>query len=75
MALWRRALPETAPQAGIDFTGLARHELTGGNITTIATNAAFRASADGAPIGMAHLSAAMASEFRKLDRDPSGLGR
>jgi ATPase family associated with various cellular activities (AAA) len=75
LALWRRALPETAPQAGIDFAGLARHELTGGNITTIATNAAFRASADGVPIGMAHLAVAMSSEFRKLDRDPSGLGR
>jgi ATPase family associated with various cellular activities (AAA) len=74
-ALWRRALPETAPQVEIDFAGLARHELTGGNITTIATNAAFRASAAGVPIGMAHLAIAMSSEFRKLDRDPSGLGQ
>ena len=43
--------------------------------TTIATNAAFRASAEGAMIGMRHIAAAMSSEFRKLDRDPSGLGR
>ena len=75
MALWRRALPPAAPQGGIDFSRLARHELTGGNIATIATNAAFRASAEGVPIGMAHLAAAMANEFRKLDRDTSGLER
>jgi len=74
-ALWRRALPESAPQEGIDWRSLARHDLTGGNITTIATNAAFHASAEGAMIGMRHIAAAMASEFRKLDRDPSGLGR
>lgn len=74
-ALWRRALPESAPQEGIELKALARHELTGGNITTIATNAAFRASAEGAMIGMRHIAAAMSSEFRKLDRDPSGLGR
>jgi len=74
-ALWRRALPETAPQTGIELKALARHELTGGNITTIATNAAFRASADSVAIGMPHIAAAMASEFRKLDRDPSDLGR
>ncbi len=73
-ALWRRALPESAPQEGIELKALARHA-TGGNITTIATNAAFRASAEGAMIGMRHIAAAMSSEFRKLDRDPSGLGR
>ena len=74
IALWRRALPQAAPQAGIDLAMLARHELSGGNITTIAANAAFRAADDGSPITMAHLHAAMEAEFRKLDRDPSGLG-
>jgi SpoVK/Ycf46/Vps4 family AAA+-type ATPase len=73
-ALWRRALPETAPQSVIDHAALARHELTGGNITTIAANAAFRAIDEGGAITMAHLHAAMAAEFRKLDRDTSGLG-
>ncbi|WP_139251488.1 AAA family ATPase [Kaistia soli] len=72
--LWQRALPPTAPQYGIDWDALARQELTGGNIATIATNAAFRASAEGEAIGMSHVMAAMAAEFRKLDRDSSTLG-
>lgn len=72
--LWQRALPPTAPQHGIDWDALARQELTGGNIATIATNAAFRASAKGEAIGMAHVMAAMTAEFRKLDRDGSTLG-
>lgn len=73
LALWRRAIPESAPRGVIDWQRLARIELSGGNITTIGTNAAFRALADGQPIGMTHLSDAIASEFRKLDREPQGL--
>ena len=73
LALWRRALPETAPLGAIDWQGLARLELTGGNITTIATNAAFRAASEGAAIEMRHLGAAIEAEYRKLDREHFGL--
>ena len=73
-ALWQRALPATAPQHDIDWAQLCRLELSGGNITTIAANAAGRAAMAGEPIGMAHLRATVAAEFRKLDRDASGLG-
>lgn len=72
-ALWQRALPPAAPQHDIDWVQLCRLELSGGNITTIAANAAGRAAMAGDPIGMAHLRAAIAAEFRKLDRDASGL--
>ena len=74
-ALWRRALPPTAPQMDIDWPQLARLELSGGNITTIAANAAGAAAAtDDGVITMVHLQAAIAAEYRKLDRDASGLG-
>jgi hypothetical protein len=73
LALWKRALPKSAPQEGIDWQNLARLDLSGGNITTIAVNAAFRAAAEGAPIGMRHLRGALDAEFRKLDRDASAL--
>ncbi|HEY9343846.1 MAG TPA: hypothetical protein VIQ53_00985, partial [Inquilinus sp.] len=65
--------PKSAPQEGIDWQHLARLDLSGGNITTIAVNAAFRAAAEGAPIGMRHLRGALDAEFRKLDRDASAL--
>jgi SpoVK/Ycf46/Vps4 family AAA+-type ATPase len=72
LALWRRAIPDSAPQAAIDWQRLARIELTGGNITTIGANAAFRAAAVGEAIAMPHIAAALAAEFRKLDREPMG---
>lgn len=74
LALWRRAIPQAAPQGEIDWPQLARLDLSGGNITTIAANAAHCAWADGAKIEMRHLQAAIRAEYRKLDRDASGLG-
>ncbi|MCA3624574.1 MAG: ATP-binding protein [Methylobacterium sp.] len=72
--LWQRALPSAAPLGAIDHEKLARIELSGGNITTVATNAAFRAAEAGEPIGMAHLRAALVAELRKLERDTTTLG-
>lgn len=74
LELWRRALPPSAPQGRIDWAALARHELSPANIVTIGSNAAFRAAQHGGAIGMADLTAALAAEYRKLDRDPAGLG-
>jgi SpoVK/Ycf46/Vps4 family AAA+-type ATPase len=74
LALWRRALHDGAPRGEIDWSGLARLELTGGNITTVATNAAFRAASEGSAIEMRHLRAAVEAEFRKLDREHFGVG-
>jgi AAA+ superfamily predicted ATPase len=70
LQLWKKAIPETAPQDEIDWPWLARIELSGGNITTAAANAAFRAAAEKSPIGMVHLRAALKAELRKLDREP-----
>lgn len=73
-ALWRRALPDAAPLAAIDWERLARIELSGGNIMTVGINAAFRAAAQRTSIGMAHIAAALAAESRKLDREPLEIG-
>jgi hypothetical protein len=73
LALWRRALPEGAPRGELDWERLARLDLSGGNITTIAANAAFRAAAAGGEITMGHILAAAEAEYRKLDRDASSL--
>ncbi|MDE2502778.1 MAG: ATP-binding protein, partial [Burkholderiales bacterium] len=67
--MWQRALPEAVPRGSdIDWTRLARFNLSGGNIHAIALNAAFLAAARGAPVTQALLLAAVRTELRKLDR-------
>ena len=66
--IWRRALPETVPCEAIDHERLARLHLSGGNIHSIALNAAFAAAHDGTPVTMALLLEAVRQELRKLDR-------
>jgi hypothetical protein len=72
--LWERALPAEAPLEAIDWDWLARLELAGGTITVAAAGAAALAAAAHAPIGMAHLKAALAAEYRKLGQDTAHLG-
>jgi hypothetical protein len=74
LRIWRRALPAAAPQQGVDLGALASMELAGGNIQSIALNAAFLAAADGGVITMDLLSRAAAREYAKLDQAPNGLG-
>jgi hypothetical protein len=66
--IWRRELPETAPQEPIDFAALSRMQMSGGHIRTVAINAAFMAAAESAPISMAHLRRAAQREAAKLER-------
>jgi len=70
--MWQRALPAAVPRADdIDWTRLARVNLSGGNIHSIALNAAFLASSRGVPVTQALLLAAVRTELRKLDRPAS----
>ncbi|XXT51875.1 ATP-binding protein [Sorangium sp. So ce542] len=71
--IWRRELPASAPTHGIDFAALARMKLSGGNIHTIAVNAAFIAAGAGEPISMAHLRQAAHREAAKLERADGGV--
>lgn len=66
--IWRRMFPPQTPTQGLDFKKLARLELPGGSIRSIALNAAFRAADEGTPIGMKHLLQSTRHEYQKLER-------
>jgi SpoVK/Ycf46/Vps4 family AAA+-type ATPase len=65
--LWRGMFPPEVPLTGdIDYGFLAEQfELTGGDIQTIALEAAFLAAGEGSPVGMAQLMRAMARRQTK----------
>lgn len=66
--IWQKAFPPGAPLAALDYGRLARFNLTGGNIHSIALNAAFLAADAGVPISMPLVLEAARSEMRKLGR-------
>jgi SpoVK/Ycf46/Vps4 family AAA+-type ATPase len=69
LRIWQRALPPETPREALDFPRLAAFDLSGGNIHSIALNAAFAAAAADPPkVTMALLLDAIRTEFRKLDR-------
>lgn len=68
LALWRKAFPPEAPVNGLDWPALARLSLNGGDIRTIALNAAFLAAESEGPITMAHIARATEIEAGKTDR-------
>jgi SpoVK/Ycf46/Vps4 family AAA+-type ATPase len=67
-AIWERAFPAETPTDGLDFEFLARLNLTGGSVQSIALNAAFLAAGRRAPVTMELILGAARTEFRKLDR-------
>jgi ATPase family associated with various cellular activities (AAA) len=66
--IWQGALPAAAPTQDLDLDVIARLELSGGSITTVAVNAAFAAAATGVPVGMAQIAHAARDELIKLER-------
>lgn len=66
--LWQKALPEALRHPSIDYDRLARFSLSGGNIHSIALNAAFMAAQAGVALSMAQLLAATRTELRKLEK-------
>ena len=66
--IWERAFPAAAELDGMDAGALARLELAGGSIRSIAINAAFLAAAEGTPIRMPHVIRAASREYAKLSR-------
>jgi hypothetical protein len=69
--LWGKVFPAGARLEPLDLDTLARLELPGASIRTIALNAAFTAAHAGRAIGMADLLQAARREFTKLDRLPA----
>ena len=66
--IWQKVFPAEVPTAGLDFDRLARLNLTGGNIHSIALNAAFLAARAALPVTMPVVLDAARTEFRKLER-------
>jgi SpoVK/Ycf46/Vps4 family AAA+-type ATPase len=68
-AIWRHAIPATAPTKDIDFAFLAKQfELAGGSIKGAALHAAFLAAEASEPITMELIMQALKREFQKLGR-------
>jgi SpoVK/Ycf46/Vps4 family AAA+-type ATPase len=66
--MWERALSPAVPREGLDYERLAKLNLSGGNIHSIALNASFMAAARGGPLTQGMLMNAVRSELRKLGK-------
>lgn len=63
--IWRRTFPPQTPTKKLNYDHLAQLEVAGGNIKSIAMNAAFLAAEAGEPLQMKHLLIATQSEYLK----------
>jgi hypothetical protein len=73
--IWRRQFPQGAPLGQVDFAALARLQLTGGSIRSVAVHAAFRAAEAEREIDPPLLIEAAHIEHAKLERTMSGVLR
>ncbi len=69
--IWEKALPKETPCEKLDFDRLARLNLTGASIHSIALNAAFLAAGAAKSVSMRLVMDAARTEFRKLDKPVS----
>jgi hypothetical protein len=67
-AIWEKVFPQQTPTKDLDLDRLARLTLTGGNISSIALNAAFHAAQSGEPITTPVIIESARAELRKLGR-------
>ena len=67
-AMWQQAFPAKTPCISLDYERLARLNLCGGNIQSVALNSAFMAASSGSPVTMPILLDCARAEFRKLDK-------
>ncbi|MBE9129622.1 ATP-binding protein, partial [Coleofasciculus sp. LEGE 07081] len=66
--IWRRIFPKQTPTEGLDFRKLGKLNVAGGNIRSIAMNAAFIAADAGESVQMKHILRSAKSEYVKLER-------
>ena len=66
--LWQKVFPAQTPTVGLDYAKLARLNLTGGDIHSIALSAAFLAAQQDSPVTTPLLLAVARTEFRKLEK-------
>jgi ATP-dependent 26S proteasome regulatory subunit len=72
--IWRRAFPQETPTEGLDVMKLAKLGLAGGNIRSIALNAAFLAADAEETVQMKHLLEAARSEHIKMEKPFTDVG-
>lgn len=66
--IWQRAFPTQMPREELDVERLARLNLSGGNIRSLALNAAFLAAGEAQSVRMSHLLSAAEAEYAKLEK-------
>ncbi|HZJ66994.1 MAG TPA: ATP-binding protein, partial [Kofleriaceae bacterium] len=66
--IWQKALPPEVPREALDYDRLARFNLSGGNIHSVALNAAFLAAQRATPVTAPLIMTAVRSELRKLEK-------
>ncbi len=66
--IWENVFPSQAAVDGLELSLLSGLELSGGNIRSIAINAAFLAASDDSAIAMTHVVRAAGREYAKLSK-------
>lgn len=66
--IWEHIFPAQTPVEGLDYAQLARLNMTGGNIHSVALNAAFLAAQAGKPVTMPLILEAARTEMQKMER-------
>lgn len=66
--IWEQSLPPEVPREDLDFDRLVRFSLSGGNIHSIALNAAFMAASRRTNVSQALVLSAIRMELRKLEK-------
>ncbi len=66
--IWERIFPSQTPTEGLNFKKLGQLDVTGGNIKSIALNAAFLAADEKEPVKMKHILEAATNEYLKWGR-------
>jgi hypothetical protein len=66
--IWQKVFPVKVPRDEIDYERLGHFDITGGNIHSIALNAAFAAAQSNSSVTMPIVLSAARTEFQKLDK-------
>ncbi len=67
-AIWQRIFPQDTPTKNLNYQKLAKLSVPGGNIRSMALNAAFIAADAGEAIQMKHILQAAKNEYVKMER-------
>ncbi len=66
--IWERVFPPQAPTKNLDYKKLSKLNVTGGVISNLAVDAAFRAAREGSSIEMRHIKEAAIADSQKTGR-------